>query len=83
MHKHILHASQELQRQIYRIVEDFGELDLVSTFGWEAESTFPKVLGDVIESLAGAIFVDSCFNKNVTFQRIRPLMELLIIHLKQ
>ncbi|KAK6786604.1 hypothetical protein RDI58_015129 [Solanum bulbocastanum] len=78
LHKHILHASQDLQRQILSTVEDFKKLDLLSTFGWEAETTFPKVLGDVIESLGGAIFVDSGFNKNATFQSIRPLLEPLV-----
>ncbi|KAF3652254.1 hypothetical protein FXO38_10991 [Capsicum annuum] len=33
LHKHILHASQELKRQISHTVEDFRELDLMSTFG--------------------------------------------------
>ncbi|CAN4126640.1 unnamed protein product [Withania somnifera] len=78
LHKHILHASQDLQRQIFSTVEDFEKVDLVSTFGWEAETTFPEVLGDVIESLAGAIFVDSGFNKDITFLSIRPLLEPLI-----
>ncbi|TMW86618.1 hypothetical protein EJD97_021111 [Solanum chilense] len=78
LHKHILHASQDLQRQILSTVEDFKKLDLLSTFGWEAETTFPKVLGDVIESLGGAIFVDSGFNKDITFQSIRPLLEPLV-----
>ncbi|XP_015169591.1 endoribonuclease Dicer homolog 2-like isoform X2 [Solanum tuberosum] len=78
LHKHILHASQDLQRQILGTVEDFEKLDLLSTFGWEAETTFPKVLGDVIESLGGAIFVDSGFNKDTTFQSIRPLLEPLV-----
>ncbi|KAH0711484.1 hypothetical protein KY289_007443 [Solanum tuberosum] len=78
LHKHILHASQDLQRQICTTVEDFEKLNLVSTFGWEAETTFPKVLGDVIESLGGAIFVDSGFDKDATFQCIRPLLEPLV-----
>ncbi|KAH0777655.1 hypothetical protein KY290_009066 [Solanum tuberosum] len=78
LHKHILHASQDLQRQICSTVEDFDKLNLVSTFGWEAETTFPKVLGDVIESLGGAIFVDSGFDKDTTFQCIRPLLEPLV-----
>ncbi|XP_055829779.1 endoribonuclease Dicer homolog 2 [Solanum dulcamara] len=78
LHKHILHASQDLQRQIFSTVEDFEKLDLVSTFGWEAETTFPKVLGDIIESLGGAIFVDSGFDKDITFQSIRPLLEPLV-----
>lgn len=43
LHKHILHASQDLQRQILSTVEDFEKLDLLSMFGWEAETTFPKV----------------------------------------
>ncbi|KAG5574721.1 hypothetical protein H5410_054855 [Solanum commersonii] len=33
---------------------------------------------DVIESLAGVIFVDSGFNEDITFQSIRPLLEPLI-----
>ncbi|KAK4707858.1 hypothetical protein R3W88_028783 [Solanum pinnatisectum] len=78
LHKHILHASQDLQRQICSTVEDFEKLNLVSTFGWEVETTFPKVLGDVIESLGGAIFVDSGFDKDTTFQCIRPLLEPLV-----
>ncbi|KAL3323675.1 hypothetical protein AABB24_038037 [Solanum stoloniferum] len=77
LHNHI-HLSQDLQRHIFSTVEDFNKLDLVSTFGWEAETTFPKVLADVIESLAGAIFVDSGFNEVTTFQSIRPLLEPLI-----
>ncbi|WMV07375.1 hypothetical protein MTR67_000760 [Solanum verrucosum] len=52
MHEHILHASPNLQRQIFCTVEDFEKLDLVSTFEWESETTFPNVLGDVIESFA-------------------------------
>ncbi|XP_049381531.1 endoribonuclease Dicer homolog 2-like [Solanum stenotomum] len=78
LHKHILHDSQDLLRHIFSTVEDFKKLDLVSTFGWEVEATFPKVLADLIESLAGAIFVDSGFNEDTTFQSIRPLLEPLI-----
>ncbi|WMV07364.1 hypothetical protein MTR67_000749 [Solanum verrucosum] len=77
MHEHILHASPDLQRQIFCTVEDFEKLDLVSTFGWESETTFPNVLGDVIESLArvSVIFVDTGFYKDATFLSIRPLLE--------
>lgn len=78
LHKHILHASQDLQRQIVNTVLSFEKLDPGSTFGWESETTFPKVLGDVIESLAGAIFVDSGFNKDIVFQSVRTLLEPLI-----
>ncbi|XP_022864537.1 endoribonuclease Dicer homolog 2 isoform X3 [Olea europaea var. sylvestris] len=78
LHKHILHASQELHRHIIETVHDTEETPLVSTFGWESEITFPKVLGDVIESLAGAVFVDSGYNKEIVFRSISPLLEPMI-----
>ncbi|KAL5836669.1 hypothetical protein ACOSQ3_013838 [Xanthoceras sorbifolium] len=78
LHKHILHASHDLHKQIMITVDSFEKLSLRSTFGWESETSFPKVLGDVMESLAGAILVDSGYNKEVVFQSIRPLLEPLI-----
>nr|XP_043616152.1 endoribonuclease Dicer homolog 2-like [Erigeron canadensis] len=78
LHKHILHGSQVLHRNIVSAVDDFEQLQLVSTFGWESESTFPKVLGDVIESIAGAILVDSGYDKDQVFRSIRPLLEPLV-----
>uniref|UniRef100_A0A3Q7EU42 RNase III domain-containing protein n=1 Tax=Solanum lycopersicum TaxID=4081 RepID=A0A3Q7EU42_SOLLC len=48
LHEHILHASPDLQRQICYTVENFEKLDIVSTFGWESETTFPIVVGDVV-----------------------------------
>ncbi|KAK9292700.1 hypothetical protein L1049_020679 [Liquidambar formosana] len=78
LHKHILHASHELHKHIIRTIKDFEKLSLQSTFGWESETSFPKVLGDVIESLAGAILVDSGYNKEVVFKSIKPLLEPMI-----
>ncbi|KAJ4824762.1 hypothetical protein Tsubulata_024394 [Turnera subulata] len=77
LHKHILHTSQELQKHISLTVKNFEDKS-EQTFGWECETSFPKVLGDVIESLAGAILVDSGYNKQVVFQSMRPLLEPLI-----
>lgn len=37
-----------------------------------------QVLGDVIESLAGAIFVDSGYNKETVFACIKPLLGVMI-----
>ncbi|PHU17758.1 Beta-D-glucosyl crocetin beta-1,6-glucosyltransferase [Capsicum chinense] len=37
-----------------------------------------EVLGDIIESIGGAIFVDSGFDKDTTFKCIRPLLEPLV-----
>jgi len=36
------------------------------------------VLGDIIESLAGAILLDSGYNKEAVWQSIRPLLEPLV-----
>ncbi|CAL5403561.1 unnamed protein product [Camellia sinensis] len=79
LHKHILHASQPLHKDIVATVQNFEQLSLETTFGWESETTFPKVLGDIIESLAEAILVDSGYNKEVVLQSIRPLLEPMII----
>ncbi|KAK1357589.1 Dicer [Heracleum sosnowskyi] len=37
-----------------------------------------KVLGDVIESIAGAILVDSGYKKDIVFKSILPLLEPLV-----
>ncbi|KAK6144956.1 hypothetical protein DH2020_021776 [Rehmannia glutinosa] len=68
LHQHILHLSPDLHRHIVETVSKFKEENSVATFGWESETTFPKVLGDVIESVAGAIFVDSGYDKEIVFQ---------------
>ncbi|KAG7967635.1 hypothetical protein I3843_08G108800 [Carya illinoinensis] len=78
LHKDIVHASQELNKQIVETINNFEKLSSESTFGWDSETTFPKVLGDIIESLAGAILVDSGYNKEIVFGSIRPLLEPLI-----
>ncbi|KAK6137785.1 hypothetical protein DH2020_028473 [Rehmannia glutinosa] len=78
LHQHILHLSPDLHRHIVETVSKFKEENSVATFGWESETTFPKVLGDVIESVAGAIFVDSGYDKEIVFRSMKPLLEPLI-----
>ncbi|XP_040999422.1 endoribonuclease Dicer homolog 2-like [Juglans microcarpa x Juglans regia] len=78
LHEHILRDSQELDKQIVITSNNFEKLSSKSTFGWDAETTFTKVLADIIESLAGAILVDSGYNKERVFGSIRPLLEPLI-----
>ncbi|KAL0744505.1 hypothetical protein Bca4012_086018 [Brassica carinata] len=79
LHKHVLHASHDLHKHISRTVSEFERLSSVqSSFGWESEIAFPKVLGDVIESLAGAIHVDSGYNKEIVFASIKPLLGCMI-----
>ncbi|XP_021830082.1 endoribonuclease Dicer homolog 2-like isoform X2 [Prunus avium] len=77
LHKHIL-ASDNVNNDIDNTVNNFGRLSIESTFGWETETYFSKVLADIIESLAGAIFVDSEYDKDIVFQSISPLLEPLV-----
>ncbi|ESW19460.1 hypothetical protein PHAVU_006G127100 [Phaseolus vulgaris] len=78
LHKHVLHASQELHMHIAVTLDNFEKLSSSSTFGYESETSLPKVLGDILESLAGAILVDSGYDKEVVWQSIRPLLEPLV-----
>ncbi|XP_077209764.1 endoribonuclease Dicer homolog 2-like isoform X2 [Tasmannia lanceolata] len=76
--KYILHASSVLHGQITTFVQNFEQSFGGSSFGWESGSAVPKVLGDVIESIAGAILIDSGFNKEAVWESIRPLLEPLV-----
>ncbi|KAL8507745.1 hypothetical protein ACS0TY_018332 [Phlomoides rotata] len=78
LHKHVLHFSPDLQTHINRIIRNFDKIQLDQTFGWESEITLPKVLGDVIESIAGAIFIDSGGDKEKVFRSMKPLLEPLV-----
>nr|XP_027069498.1 endoribonuclease Dicer homolog 2-like isoform X3 [Coffea arabica] len=78
LHQHILlHDSQHLKRRILTIVKNFKQSSQDSTSGWESEPVI-KILADIIESLAGAIYVDSGYDKEVVFQSIKPLLEPLV-----
>ncbi|XP_019181512.1 PREDICTED: endoribonuclease Dicer homolog 2-like [Ipomoea nil] len=78
LQKHILYASNDLHGHIASTVESVTQLSLSSTFGWELDTSFPKVLGDVIESLAGAVFIDSGFDKDKVAECIVPLLEPMV-----
>ena len=43
LQKHILHLSHPLHKRIAATVNNFENLPLESTFGWESEISFPKV----------------------------------------
>ncbi|KAL8144233.1 hypothetical protein V2J09_017265 [Rumex salicifolius] len=78
LHKHILHASPKLHGELVTTLTSFQHLLPESTFGWEFDAHFPKVLADIIESLAGAIFVDSGYNKDAVFESMKPLLGQLV-----
>lgn len=43
LHKHVLHASQELHMHVSATLNKFDKLSSLSTFGYEAETSLPKV----------------------------------------
>ncbi|XP_047956209.1 endoribonuclease Dicer homolog 2 isoform X1 [Salvia hispanica] len=78
LHKQVLHLSPDLHRHVAETVDKAEDLRLVETFGWESEANLPKVLGDIIESLAGAIYVDSGHDKETVFRCMKPLLDPLV-----
>nr|GMD77743.1 endoribonuclease Dicer homolog 2-like [Ipomoea batatas] len=78
LHNHILHSCTALQSLINDAVQDINQSSASSTFGWELEASFPKVLGDIIESIAGAIYLDSGLKADIVFQKIRLLLEPMV-----
>ncbi|KAM0916989.1 hypothetical protein ACQ4PT_009823 [Festuca glaucescens] len=77
LNKHILHSSSELHRKMACYLEKFGQSFTGPSHGWEAGIGLPKVLGDVIESIAGAIYIDSKYDKEVVWKSMKQLLEPL------
>ncbi|XP_027932096.1 endoribonuclease Dicer homolog 2-like isoform X1 [Vigna unguiculata] len=77
LHKHIL-CDSVVRKNIEKTMKGVENLSLESTFGWELETYFCPVLADVIESIAGAIFVDSGYKKEIVFESIKPLLKPLV-----
>lgn len=77
LNKHILHSSTELHRKMAYYLENFGQAFTGPSHGWEAGIGLPKVLGDVIESIAGAIYLDSKYDKEMVWRSMKPLLEPL------
>lgn len=77
LHKHILHSSSELHRSMAYYLENFEQSFSGPSHGWEAGIGLPKVLGDVIESIAGAIYIDSKHNKEAVWRSMKRLLEPL------
>ncbi|KAK8970240.1 hypothetical protein KSP40_PGU017130 [Platanthera guangdongensis] len=76
--KHILHASSELHRHMTFYLNNITSSFSGSSAGWDAGVALPKVLADVIESIAGAIYEDSGRKKEIVWASIRPLLEPLV-----
>ncbi|CAM6105698.1 unnamed protein product [Calypogeia fissa] len=79
-HIHLRHGSSALETQIHDFVKDIQtELDKpgVNSFGL-GDFKAPKVLGDILESIAGAAFLDTALNTDQVWQIFEPLLQPMV-----
>ncbi|KAL6637347.1 hypothetical protein ACP70R_024919 [Stipagrostis hirtigluma subsp. patula] len=74
LHKHILHSSSE---QMINDLENSGRSFSGPSHGWEPGTGLPEDLADLIESIAGAIYLDSKHDKEAVWEAMRRLLEPL------
>ncbi|XP_051136464.1 endoribonuclease Dicer homolog 1 isoform X2 [Andrographis paniculata] len=80
LHTHLRHGSSALEKQIRDFVKEVqNELSKpgFNSFGL-GDCKAPKVLGDIVESIAGAIFLDSGCNTAVVWQVFQPLLNPMV-----
>ncbi|KAJ1294687.1 hypothetical protein BS78_01G164800 [Paspalum vaginatum] len=78
LHRHILHSSSALRKRMVDYLNKFEQSFSGPSHGWEPGIGLPKVLGDVIESIAGAIYIDSRHDKEVVWRSMKRLLEPLV-----
>ncbi|KAI5062975.1 hypothetical protein GOP47_0021522 [Adiantum capillus-veneris] len=80
LHLHLRHGSSALETQIRDFVKDIkSELDKpgVNSFGL-GDFKAPKVLGDIVESIAGAIFLDNGLCADEVWRVFEPLLQPMV-----
>ncbi|CAI0469829.1 unnamed protein product [Linum tenue] len=80
LHVHLRHGSSALEKQIRDFVEEVqnevSKLEF-NSFGL-GDCKAPKVLGDIVESIAGAIFLDSELDTGVVWKVFQPLLDPMV-----
>ncbi|KAL5210919.1 hypothetical protein ABZP36_006542, partial [Zizania latifolia] len=80
LHVHLRHGSSALETQIREFVKDVQEELLkpgFNSFGL-GDCKAPKVLGDIVESIAGAIFLDNGYDTSVVWKVFQPLLHPMV-----
>ncbi|KAJ1310059.1 hypothetical protein OPQ81_006811 [Rhizoctonia solani] len=74
LHKHILTSSVNLQKAVSSFAQEIEEVSLEEILRscWRIDA--PKAISDVFEAIFGAIYVDSSFNLELTFEHIHQVM---------
>ncbi|CAN6483899.1 unnamed protein product [Victoria cruziana] len=80
LHVHLRHGSSALETQIREFVKDVQ--DELSKPGFNSfgigDCKAPKVLGDIVESIAGAIFLDHNLNTAIVWKVFQPLLHPMV-----
>ncbi|XP_050249563.1 endoribonuclease Dicer homolog 1 [Quercus robur] len=80
LHVHLRHGSSALEKQIRDFVKEVQDELLkpgFNSFGL-SDCKAPKVLGDIVESIAGAIFLDSGRETSVVWKVFQPLLHPMV-----
>ncbi|KAL3819351.1 hypothetical protein ACJIZ3_005256 [Penstemon smallii] len=80
LHAHLRHGSSSLEKQIRDFVKEVQNELLkpgFNSFGL-GDCKAPKVLGDIFESIAGAIFLDSGCDTAVVWEVFQPLLNPIV-----
>jgi endoribonuclease Dicer len=74
LHKHILTSSANLQKAMASFAQEIEEVSIEEILRtcWKIDA--PKAISDVFEAIFGAIYVDSSFDLEFTFQHIHRVM---------
>ncbi|CAM6101530.1 unnamed protein product [Calypogeia fissa] len=75
MQKFLLYKDKQLAEQIKKFVQSMNGKK--QFYGWGSYKT-PKVLGDLLESLAGAVLVDTGFDTNKVWDVFEPLLQPIV-----
>ncbi|XP_050385155.1 endoribonuclease Dicer homolog 1 [Argentina anserina] len=80
LHLHLRHGSSALERQIHDFVKEAANESTkpgFNSFGL-GDCKAPKVLGDIIESIAGAIFLDRGGDTAIVWKVFQPLLQPMV-----
>ncbi|KAJ7963397.1 Dicer [Quillaja saponaria] len=80
LHMHLRHGSSALEKQIKEFVKEVQNELLkpeFNSFGL-GDCKAPKVLGDIVESIAGAIFLDNARDTTMVWKVFQPLLHPMV-----
>ncbi|KAK1291521.1 hypothetical protein QJS10_CPB17g02656 [Acorus calamus] len=78
LHQHLQHSSGLLSQQIMEYVQFLEKCDNKCTLLSHGASKGPKALGDMLESIAGAILIDVDLNLEKVWEIFKPLLSPIV-----